>query len=235
MSRPIITVSALAGGLSLACCQYLIYLYAPEEQVMGLAQKIFYLHLPAAWWGLFSFGLACISSLFYLKTHRPSCDLVAAAAVETGMLCCTLALLTGSIWARHSWGVWWTWDPRLTTALILWFIYAGYLTLRSMPMSGERRSALCAVVAVAGFLDVPLVFLSARLWRSIHPAVITARGGGLETEMAVTAASCTLAFGLIWLCLLLGRYRQMILSRRLESLAIEQMMAGADKKQKQTF
>lgn len=231
MIRSRIAALALTGGLALAVCQWLVYVYAPEEQVMGLAQKIFYIHLPLAWWGLVSFGVSCVSGILYLKTRAPKYDLLSAAAVETGMLFCTLTLVTGSIWGRHSWGVWWTWDPRLTTALILWFIYAGYMALRAMPMPENRRAALSSVVSIAGFLDVPLVFLSARLWRSIHPSVFASEGGGLEPEMAVAVVACVLSFCLIWLALMLLRYRQMLLSRRLDEMLFEKMMAEDDLEQ----
>lgn len=226
-----IALLSLLGGIAMAVCQWLVFVYAPEEQVMGLAQKIFYIHLPLAWWGLISFALSCVAGILYLKSREPKYDLLCASAVETGMLFCTLTLITGSIWGRHSWGVWWTWDPRLTTALILWFIYAGFMAVRSMPMPESRRAALSSVVAIAGFLDVPLVFLSARLWRSIHPAVFASEGGGLEPEMAVAVIACVVSFGLVWLAMLLLRYRQMLLSRRLDVLMFERMMAEDEKEQ----
>jgi heme exporter protein C len=219
-----ISLIALAGTFSLAFCQWLVFIYAPEEQVMGLAQKIFYIHLPLAWWGLVSFGTACIASICYLKTHRLHYDHLSHAAVEVGMVCCTLTLITGSIWGRHSWGVWWTWDPRLTTALILWFIYAGCMALRAMPMQQKRRASLCSVVSIAGFLDVPLVFLSARLWRSIHPAVFASQGGGMEKEMVIAVLACILSFALIWLTLLLLRWKQLELAHQLDTLLFRQMM-----------
>ena len=223
-----VSLVAILGGLALAFCQWLIFVYAPEEQVMGLAQKIFYIHLPLAWWGLISFVIACACGILYLTKRDLKYDMYGAAAVEIGMLCCTLTLITGSIWGRHSWGVWWTWDPRLTTALILWFIYAGCMALRSMPMPESRRAALCSVVSIAGFIDVPLVFLSARLWRSIHPSVFASEGGGLTSEMAVTVVACVLCFALVWLALLLLRWRQMRLSARLDAMMFDRMMADND-------
>ena len=231
MKRSHIAFFAVLGGLAMAFCQWLIHVYAPEEQVMGPAQKIFYIHLPLAWWGLISFGVSCAASILYLKTRKQKYDHLSASAVEIGMLFCTLTLATGSIWGRHSWGVWWTWDPRLTTALILWFIYAGCMALRSMPMPESRRAALCSVVAVAGFLDVPLVFFSARLWRSIHPSVFASQGGGLEKEMAVAVIACVLSFFFIWLALLLLRYRQKLLTGRLDALFFERMMEEAENEQ----
>ena len=223
-----VSLVAILGGLALAFCQWLIFVYAPEEQVMGLAQKIFYIHLPLAWWGLISFVIACACGILYLTKRDLKYDMYGAAAVEIGMLCCTLTLITGAIWGRHSWGVWWTWDPRLTTALILWFIYAGCMALRSMPMPEARRAALCSVVSIAGFIDVPLVFLSARLWRSIHPSVFASEGGGLTSEMAVTVIACVLCFALVWLALLLLRWGQMRLSARLDAMMFDRMMADND-------
>jgi len=213
-----ISLMAVAGGLALAFCQWLIYVYAPVEEVMGLAQKIFYFHLPVAWWSFVSFFMACVAGMAWLRSRNPAWDMLSAASVEVGMVCASLALITGSVWGRHSWGVWWTWDPRLTTTLILWFIYAGYMALRTLDMPPARRSALCAVVAIVGFLDVPLVFLSARLWRSIHPNVFASEGGGLEPEMALAAVASVLSFGLIWLALLAVRFGQMRLSSRLDAL-----------------
>jgi len=218
MKHATATCSALLGCLALAACQWLIFAWAPEEKVMGLAQKIFYIHLPLAWWGLVSFAVAFAAGMLCLLRGSASCDRLSAAAVETGMLFCTLTLVTGSIWGRHSWGAWWTWDPRLTTALILWFIYAGYLVLRSLPMPAPKKARMCAVVSIVGFLDVPIVFLSARLWRSIHPTVFAAKGGGLEYEMAVTVILCTAFFFFIWLALLLLRFRQISLSARIDAL-----------------
>ena len=228
MFRSRTALLALLGALAMAVCQWLIFAYAPEEKVMGLAQKIFYIHLPLAWWGLISFACAFVGGILYLMKRDRKYDLFAAASVEVGMLFCTLTLITGSIWGRHSWGVWWTWDPRLTTALILWFIYAGCMALRAMPMPEGRRAALCSVVSIAGFADVPLVFLSARLWRSIHPSVFASEGGGLTSEMAVTVIACVLCFAFVWLALLLLRWGQLRLSAKLDAMMFERMMADND-------
>ena len=215
----------LAGGLLMAFCQWLIYVYAPVEQSMGVVQKIFYFHLPVAWWCFASFFLSCISGILWLKTRRRKWDILSAAAVEVGMVCATLALITGSIWARHSWGTWWTWDPRLTTTLIMWFVYAGYLVLRGLDLPPQRRNTVCAVVGVVAFLDVPLVFMSARIWRSIHPAVFGSKGGGLEPEMRITVMACVACFGLLWAALVWLRKRQLDLRDRLDALAQNRLSA----------
>ena len=145
----LLSVPALVAG------QWLIWAYAPMEETMGLVQKIFYTHLPLAWWAMFSFFLVFAASGLYLLRRKDSFDLLAGAAAELGVLFSGLALASGSIWARAAWNVWWTWDPRLTTALIMWFIYAAYLVLRSAPLGGERKAMACAVLGIVGFLDVP--------------------------------------------------------------------------------
>ena len=209
---------ALLAAPAMALCQYLIYQYAPVEQAMGIVQKVFYTHLPLAWWSLFSFFCVFIASILYLKTRKRFWDNVAAASAEVGVLFSGFALVTGMIWGRHSWGVWWTWDPRLTTTLVMWFVYAGYLILRSMSLSTERKAVVSSVVGIAAFIDVPLVFLSARLWRSIHPAVFNSETGGLEPEMKITAIVCVICFGLIWATLVGIRSSQMALSDRIDNL-----------------
>lgn len=209
----------LCGGALMAISQWFIYRYAPVEAQLGVMQKIFYTHLPLAWWAFVSFFVVGLAGAFYLARRAPFWDALAGAAAEIGVVLCTLALVTGSIWARHSWNVWWTWDPRLTTALVLWFLYAGYLVLRRMDLPAERRASLCAVVGIVAFADVPLVFLSARLWRSIHPAVFASRGGGLEPEMLTALLVSLLSFGVFWAALLRLRTSQIRAARKLDAAA----------------
>ena len=170
----ILAVMALIG---LAVSQYFIWVYAPLEQTMGVVQKIFYFHLPLAWWALFSFFLVFVASIVFLIKKDTKWDGLAGAAAESGVLLSALALITGSLWGRAAWNTWWTWDPRLTTTLVMWFVYCGYLVLRTAPINEQKRQKICAALGIVAFLDVPLVFFSARLWRSIHPAVFAARGG----------------------------------------------------------
>ena len=212
-------ILALLGGVAFAACQWLVFAYAPEEVTLGLAQKIFYIHLPMSWWALVSFFVVFGASVAYLWRRNPAADRLAAAAAEVGVLLGGLALVTGMLWARRSWGVWWTWDPRLTTTLIMWFVYAGYLVLRGLDLPPQRRNTVCAVVGVVACLDVPLVFMSARIWRSIHPAVFGSKGGGLEREMRITVMACVACFGLLWAALVWLRKRQLDLRDRLDALA----------------
>ncbi len=223
MGRNWVLLCASCGGILMAVSQVFIYRYAPVERTMGVVQKIFYTHLPLAWWALASFCVVCIAGFIYLYTRNRRWDAIAGAAAEVGVVFSGLALISGSMWARHSWGVWWTWDPRLTTTLVLWFLYAGYLVLRQADMASERRSSLCAVVGIVAFLDVPLVFLSARLWRSIHPAVFAAQGGGLEPEMRLAAVITVLSFGLLWAALVGLRTRQYCWRVRLDAMSMADM------------
>ena len=213
------TCFTLVAGLLLCAAQYFIFSYAPVEETMGQVQKIFYVHLPMAWWALISFFVVFVASAAYLKTHSPIWDRMAGAAAEVGVLFAGLALVTGSVWARAAWNTWWTWDPRLTTALIMWFVYAGYLLLRSSGMEASRRRTVSAVVGIIAFLDVPLVFLSARMWRSIHPAVFASQGGGLEPEMWHAVAASLIAWGAMWAALCLARYRMEAVSDGVDALS----------------
>ena len=178
-----------------------VFFYAPLERTMGVVQKIFYFHLGLAAAAFLSFFVACVAGILYLIRRQRVWDERGAAAVEIGVLFTTLVLLTGSIWGRPIWNTWWTWDPRLTTSLILWFIFAACLILRSAVEQEEKRAVFCAVMAIVGFVDVPVVFLSARLWRSIHPTVIRGEGIALEPAMLVTLAASLVAMLILWAAL----------------------------------
>lgn len=191
------TILSLATVLAFLAAQHLIWFYAPVEASMGVVQKIFYMHMPMAVWSMIAFAVVFAASVLYLLRRDPTWDRLAGACAEVGVLFSGLALVTGMMWARPIWNVWWTWDPRLTTTLVMWFVYAAYLVLRASDMGPQRKRLVCAVLGVAAFLDVPLVFVSARYWRSIHPAVLGAQGGGLEPEMLVTLLAGVVAFGLL--------------------------------------
>ncbi len=221
MAKPL-KIIALLSGLAMAICQWFIFVYAPTEAVMGLVQKIFYIHLPLAWWAFVSFFVTFVASIAYLRTRKNTWDALALAAAEVGVLCSGLAIVTGSIWARHSWGVWWTWDPRLTTALIMWFVYMGYLILRGLDMPAERNATIRAVVGIIAFIDVPLVFLSARLWRSIHPAVFASKSGGLDDAMKTTVFVCLFGFAFLWSSLVILRKKQLEQVQKIENILSEQ-------------
>jgi heme exporter protein C len=177
----------------------MVFFYAPLEKTMGSVQKIFYFHLPLAFSAFLSFFVAFIAGIMYLRTRRLIWDARLAASVEIGVVLTTLVLITGSLWGKPIWNTYWTWDPRLTTSLILWFIYASCLILRSAVEEEGKRATYSAVMAIVGFVDVPIVFLSARLWRSIHPTVIRSDSVGLESSMLITLLVCMVAMLTFWI------------------------------------
>ncbi|KAF0120836.1 MAG: heme exporter protein C [bacterium] len=183
---------------------YAIFVYAPVEKSMGIVQKIFYLHVPSAFLAFFAFFITFIASILYLYKRNHRWDMIAFSSAEIGVIFCTIVLITGPIWAKPIWNVWWTWDPRLTTTLILWFIYVVYLMLRRV--AGEnQRSTFSAVFGIFGFINVPITFLAIRLWRTIHPLVITGKGISISTPMTHTLIIASVAFFLLFLLLLINR------------------------------
>ena len=217
------TLFCLATVLAFLAAQYLIWFYAPVEASMGVVQKIFYMHMPMAAWSMVAFTVVFVASVLYLVRRDPKWDRLAGACAELGVLFSGLALLTGMMWARPIWNVWWTWDPRLTTTLVMWFVYAAYLILRASDMGPQRKRLVCAVLGVAAFLDVPLVFVSARYWRSIHPAVLGAQGGGLEPEMLATLAAGVVAFGLLTASLLRLRLAQTVAQADISAATLDRI------------
>ncbi|GFK94272.1 Heme exporter protein C [Fundidesulfovibrio magnetotacticus] len=198
-----------AAALALAAAQWFIWVYAPVEETMGVVQKIFYIHLPMAWWSMISFLVVFAASVLVLVRKDARWDRLAGAACELGVLFSGLALVTGSLWGKPIWNVWWTWDPRLTTTLVMWFVYCAYLILRQSGAGGERGPVVRAALGIVAFLDVPLVFYSARKWRSIHPTVFGSQGGGLEPEMVAAVVASILAMGILWAAILSLRARQL--------------------------
>lgn len=215
---------ALLGGICLSACQWLIYSYAPVEASMGFIQKIFYLHLPLSIWSLISFFVVFCGSIAYLFKKKTEIDNLCKSAAEVGVVFCALALASGMFWAKKSWGVWWTWDPRLTTTLVMWFVYSAYLVIGALDLPDSAKRRIRAILGIVAFLDVPLVFFSARIFRSIHPAVFGAEGGGLEPEMKLTAFACVISMGAIWGAFLWVRKTQLDLEANIRI----QLFARAD-------
>jgi heme exporter protein C len=207
-SRDLTALLGAAAGLVLILTLLAAFYYAPMERTQGHAQRIFYIHLPIIWVAYGAFFVVFITSGLYLWRQRPSLDHVAHASAEIGFLFTSLVLVTGSIWARPIWGTWWSWDARLTTTLILWFIYGAYLTLRGV--TDDRRSApLAAVLGIIGFLVIPIVHQSVVWWRTLHPrSIVLAEGGpAMPPAMLLTMALSLLAFSLLYVWLLVNRVK----------------------------
>jgi heme exporter protein C len=179
---------------------------APREVTMGNIQRLFYFHMPSAWIALGpAFTVVFGLSIAYLVTGKMVYDRWAAASAEIGVLFTTVTLMTGPLWAKPVWGVYWTWEPRLTTTLVLWFIYVGYLLLRSIAGEGERRARFAAVYGIIGWIDVPIVFLSIWWWRTIHPRILTGGGFAMDSSMVAALVVSLVAFTLLYACLLVLR------------------------------
>jgi heme exporter protein C len=213
-------VLALLTAGALAVALWMALFYAPREMMMGDAQRIFYFHVPSAWIGFLAFFFVFAASLLFLRTCERRWDALAMASAEIGIVFTTLVLLTGPLWAKVVWGVFWVWDARLTTTLILWLIYVGYLMLRSTA-DGERRSRFAAVLGVIGFLDVPLIYLSVSWWRTIHPGYVATEPGGLAPQMAQTLMVALVSFTLLFALLLVARLRLEQAQDRLHVLRAE--------------
>jgi heme exporter protein C len=213
----------LATGVAFFAALGLIFLYAPVEAVQGIAQKIFYIHVPLAWSLFLAVAVLLVASLAFLWKSNPAHDRLARAAGEVGALFATLVLLTGSLWGKAVWGTWWTWDGRLTSTLVLWFLLVGYVLYRSLAEGPPARTArLAAVLGVIAAIDVPIIHLSVEWWRTLHPDPVVLRagdvGGGLPGEMFVALIASVLAFTLLLVTLLVARYRIAQAEDRVEEL-----------------
>lgn len=195
----------IAAGLAMLMALYAALIYAPTERIMGIIQRVFYFHIASAWVSFFALFVAFAVSIGYLVKRERALDIWATASVEIGVLFCTIVLLSGSIWARPIWNTWWTWDPRLTTTLILWIYYIGVLVFRGFVDEEETRARYAAVLNTIGFVNVPLVFMAIRLWRTIHPVILDSQGMHLERPMIAALVAALLAFTLLYLCLLFWR------------------------------
>jgi len=222
------TLLALVTALLLSFALYEALIAAPTEQTMGNVQRIFYYHVPSAWTAFVLFLINFVSSVVYLIRRNPKADLLALVSAEVGVVFCTVVIVTGPIWARPVWGIWWApGDIRLTTTLVLWLIYISYLVLRRFSTSG-RTPVVAAVVAIFGALDVPLVYFSIWFFRTQHPSPVIGGGGSLDPRMAHVllinwAAFMCLAWLFSW-----TRYELEVAKRQVEEAqALESLLEGS--------
>ncbi len=199
---------SLAALLGLAGVYVLALRFTPVELRQGPAQKIFYLHVPAAWSALIAFSLVGVTSALYLWLHDPRLDRFAASSAEVGVAFSAVMLTTGPIWAKPIWGTWWTWDARLTLTLFLFFLFIGYLALRASVHDPEERARFSAVVGILGMLLVPFIHLSVYLFRTLHPQPIVLKPSApsLPPEMLRTLLVSTAVFTLLYVGLVTLRY-----------------------------
>lgn len=213
--QPTTTVPGLAIASAIAVILVgisvvLIFFVAPTEATMGDVQRIVYLHVAVAWYGLLSMLAASATGATYLATRRLDYDHWSHAATEVGSLCAALTLITGSLWAHEAWGTWWTWEPRLTTSLVMWMMYAGLLLIRSSVDDPHRRARVCSVLAIICVCDVPLVLMATRWFRGVHPV-----SPDMDHTMRFVLLAAIASFSMLFVLLTVWRARQLHRAERI--------------------
>ena len=219
-----------ATGLSVVVWLWAAFFYAPTDAVQGDVQRIEYLHVPMAWVAYLAFFVVFVASILYLWRRDTRWDLLARASAEIGTIFTTLVLITGSLWGRPVWGTWWAWDARMTTTLILWFVYVAYLLLRSYTGLSDGGARAAAVLGIVGFVDVPINYLSVTWWRTLHPALQVPLGGSPQAPPAVILALMLglLTFTLLYAFLLIQVYRLNAYSRAAQLLRGQAELEAAE-------
>jgi heme exporter protein C len=216
-----VTTRAIAAAL-MFFAGYAALFIAPDEATMHQIQRIFYFHL-GCWMAMFTaLSIALIANVAWLITRKPKWDWLGVSAVEVGVVSCTAGLATGVLWGKPAWGIWWTWDARLTTAFILWLLYISYLLLRGLIEEPQRRATLSAVFGIFAFLDAPLVYVSNRVWRTQHPKPVILGGpdSGLNPTMGKVLLICMVAMLFVAIIALIDRYRLERLRHELDELRV---------------
>lgn len=212
---------ALVAAAGMLAGTAAIFFWVPTEEFQGVVQRIFYVHVPAAWIAYLAFTIVLIGSIAYLRTASERWDALAHSSAEVGLLFCSLNLVTGILWARPIWGTFWTWDARLTSMFVLFLIYLGYLVFRAMATDSTRGARIAAVIGIVGFVDVPIVHFSVFWWRTLHPARTVINPSGrpqLPAEMLLTLLFMVAVFTLLFALLLALRVRLAQLESQIEAL-----------------
>jgi heme exporter protein C len=205
----------------------MVFLYAPQERVMGAAQKIFYFHVPIAMATFLSVFILLGAAVAYLWTRHRRWDDLSRAATECALLFCSLVLITGPIWAKPAWGVWWTWEARLTTTLLLWLLLVACLMVRSYAENRDLGARLAAIVGIVAAVDVPIIYKAVDWWRGQHPIVFApGRESSLDPRMHDAFLVCIVAVFLLFGLLLALRYRAVAIESRSEMAAERASLRG---------
>lgn len=205
----------------MAVTLYLIFFWVPTEQNLGVSQRIFYFHVPLGWLGMVSIMVVAVASFMHLLTRNEKWDSLAHSTAELGLMSATLIIVTGSIWAKPVWGVWWTWDAKLTTTLILWFIYVGYLMVKAYAPKGSQGRRYASVVALIGAIDAPIIYMATVWWRTAHPDLNIgplADSDSLDSKIALTFLISMITFTVLYILMLTERYSLKLTETALDEL-----------------
>ncbi len=219
-NRKALWPEAAFTGLLLGVAGYAALFIAPDEATMHAVQRIFYFHMPSGVLAFMAFAITFAANIAYLIGRKPKWDWLGVSSAEVGVAFVTVVLVTGPIWAKPVWGIWWTWDARLTSTFVLWLLYISYLLLRTLVSDPERRAMLSAIFGVFAFLDVPLVYFSIRLFRTQHPqpVLLGGPGSGLDPTMKHVLLVCCIALLALMVLLLRQRYRLERLRHKFDEL-----------------
>lgn len=207
----VLVALTVASLMLILVALYLALIGAPEADLRSetgrYAQRIIYFHIPTAWVGFLAFFITFVGGVGFLRTQKRIWDIVALSSAEIGTVFMLGVLVSGSIWARPAWGVWWVWDERLTISLVQFLVYVGYLMLRSTVEDPSRRARFAAVYGIVAFISVPINFIAIRMWRTQHPLMFGTEQGGLAPSMMFTFFFCLVAFTVWYAALMWHRVR----------------------------
>ncbi len=199
---PITGLLTLCTVLAVPVALAMAFFYAPRDSIMGDVQRIFYFHVASAWVGFAAFAVTAVCGALYLGKVAPRWDRLGRCSARLGLAFITMAVITGSLWARPTWGTYWTWEPRLTISAVQLFVYLAYGMLRQLVPDAGRGARLAAVYGLLAFVTVPLSWFAIRWWRTIHPQVLSGGGMAMEPAMVATLMAALAAFSLLYLTLL---------------------------------
>ena len=221
MGKRILWSVILFAGIALTTA--LSFYYAPVEKTMGVIQKIFYLHVSSALTSFVAFTICCYANVMYVFKREPKWDWLGVSAAEVGLAYIVVVLITGPIWAHPVWGIWWTWDARLTLTFVLGLLYVSYLLLRSVIEEPDKRALFSALFGIFAFLDVPLVYFSIRWWRTQHPqpVILGGPGTGMDPRMRASYQLMWVVMTGLLILMLRSRYRLEALRASVEELRLE--------------
>jgi len=216
-----------AGVAAILLMHWMVVFWVPTEAAQGVVQRIFYVHVPGAWTTFLAFGIVALASAAYLWLEDERADAAAVAAAEGGLIFGAIMLISGPLWGRVAWGTYWTWEPRLTLTLLLWFTYLGYFLVRGSVADPRRGKRFAAVVAIVGSLNIPLIHVSVSWFRSLHPGpvVIKPEGPTLHPDMLTTLLVSLAGFTMVFLGLFAFRYSIELAGRR-QARAGDAALAG---------